>query len=550
VVIYFNDPDPVEESVDTGPVDAQIEALVEESVEEPVQEPKQGVVREIDLLALQGEDSEFLFQGVQVPAKDYDWIRFYLEPEPGASAPPLSNFATSSFIEFENDYRENLIIPGGLQAGLQLVSGFTVPEDDSVAFTVDFDLRNAIQKDEQFEGYHRMRRALRLVDNSNVGVITGTVDPTLFPSGYTCNENAKICPGLSVVVYAVDSDQNGGDPEEAESEKMQAAAVLEDPLTTANVRYRQVNGSWEYRYTVGFLNVRVLGGQVVGLEPFRREVLQVEGHDQAGAAVNGGGHHMPVIGVRQLDGRDQMLEAGDQAVADVGVHQRPRPLQVFGLQVWPLLQNVTRPLVVDHVRPTRPVQIGQCQAHQQVAQRCRVEHARVVDGRDRSRRQASIGIEWFVIQATGAPGRATHADSWKSQRIDHGTNVVSRTDVMARDFVSGGRVGGDCDHFRWIHRRSRAEPVAGDRRPLRQRDVAGAEIERRQADERLRSRLVDDQHIAAAIGEDDDRLRFHRVSVEDVRIGAVCDAMPVPILQNCGVVKRSTFISRAGVRAL
>jgi hypothetical protein len=257
VVIYFNDPDPVEESVDTGPVDAQIEALVEESVEEPVQEPKQGVVREIDLLALQGEDSEFLFQGVQVPAKDYDWIRFYLEPEPGASAPPLSNFATSSFIEFENDYRENLIIPGGLQAGLQLVSGFTVPEDDSVAFTVDFDLRNAIQKDEQFEGYHRMRRALRLVDNSNVGVITGTVDPTLFPSGYTCNENAKICPGLSVVVYAVDSDQNGGDPEEAESEKMQAAAVLEDPLTTANVRYRQVNGSWEYRYTVGFLNAGI-----------------------------------------------------------------------------------------------------------------------------------------------------------------------------------------------------------------------------------------------------------------------------------------------------
>ena len=34
---------------------------------------------------------------------------------------------------------------------------------------------------------------------------------------------------------------------------------------------------------------------------------------------------------------------------------------------------------MNHVRPTRPVQVGQCQAHQQVAQRCRIEHARILD---------------------------------------------------------------------------------------------------------------------------------------------------------------------------
>jgi hypothetical protein len=48
--------------------------------------------REIDLLALQGEESEFLFEGVEVPAGNYDWIRFYLEPAPGASAPPCRIF--------------------------------------------------------------------------------------------------------------------------------------------------------------------------------------------------------------------------------------------------------------------------------------------------------------------------------------------------------------------------------------------------------------------------------------------------------------------------
>jgi hypothetical protein len=90
-------------------------------------------------------------------------------------------------------------------------------------------------------------------------------------------------------------------------------------------------------------------------------------------------YHMPVIWVRQIDGWDQMLKAGDQAVADVGVHQRPSPLQVSGFQVWPLLQDVALPLVVDHLRPPRPVEVGQREAHQEVAQRSRVEHACVVD---------------------------------------------------------------------------------------------------------------------------------------------------------------------------
>jgi hypothetical protein len=197
-------------------------------------------VREIDLLALQGGKSAFLFEEIEVPAGDYDWIRFYLEPEPGASAPPLSNFLTSSYIEFKNGHTANLIIPGGLQAGLQLVSGFNVPEGGSVSYTVDFDLRNMIQATDEFGGgYYRMRRALRLVDNSNVGVITGIVDHELFPVDYACDgitddENVLTCPGLFVAVYGDETS----------------------PLTTATVHYQPLEGSqnWEHRYTVGFLS--------------------------------------------------------------------------------------------------------------------------------------------------------------------------------------------------------------------------------------------------------------------------------------------------------
>jgi hypothetical protein len=205
-------------------------------------------VREIDLLALQGEDSEFLFEDLEVPAGEYAWIRFYLEPEPGASSPPLSNFLTSSYIESKSGHTANLIIPGGLQAGLQLVSGFTVPEGGSASFTADFDLRNMIRPDEEFEGYYRMRRALRLVDNSTVGVITGIVDPLLLPDGYTCDgvtddENVLTCPGLFVAVY-------GGE-----------TSMGADPLTTATVHYQFLEGpeNWEHRYTVGFLSEGIYG---------------------------------------------------------------------------------------------------------------------------------------------------------------------------------------------------------------------------------------------------------------------------------------------------
>ena len=213
------------------------------------------------MLTLQGENSEPLFEEVEVPTGDYAWIRFYLEPEEGASAPPLSNFATSSYIEFVGGDKANLIIPGGLQAGLQLVSGFTVPEGGSVSFTVDFDLRNMIRPDSRFEGYYRMRRALRLVDNSTVGVITGTVAPALFPPDYACDENTPICPGLSVFVYNAGPLEEGAEPEQGSDadeggDTTVEVLSVEEPLTTANVVYKYVEatGQWEHRYTVGFLS--------------------------------------------------------------------------------------------------------------------------------------------------------------------------------------------------------------------------------------------------------------------------------------------------------
>lgn len=205
-------------------------------------------VREIDLLALQGEESEFLFEDEEIPAGEYNWIRFYLEPDPEASGPPVSNFATSSYILFADGNRDNLVIPGGLQQGLQLVSGFTVPAGGVISLTVDFDLRTAIRPSE-FEGYHRLRRALRVVDNSEVGVISGAVEPDILPDDLVCvrlsdSHDYDTCPGVAVYVFEGDTTpQNIQDSDG-------------DPVTTANIRFEHDSetGEWEYRYTAGFLS--------------------------------------------------------------------------------------------------------------------------------------------------------------------------------------------------------------------------------------------------------------------------------------------------------
>jgi len=251
VVIYFDEPTTDQELVD--PPEGETETSPEVAVQDVDSEATQGAVREIDLLTLQGENSEFLFEEVEVPAGDYAWIRFYLEPDELASAPPLSNFATSSYIEDEKGNRAQLIIPGGLQAGLQLVSGFAVPEGGSVSFTVDFDLRNMIRPDNRFEGYYRMRRALRLVDNSKVGVITGAINVLSYPElsevAATCTQDGDRCPGLSVSVFNAGPGEEGAD---TEGGTLVEATSVDEPLTTANVFFNYSEA--EYGYTVGFLS--------------------------------------------------------------------------------------------------------------------------------------------------------------------------------------------------------------------------------------------------------------------------------------------------------
>jgi hypothetical protein len=76
-----------------------------------------------------------------------------------------------------------LRVPSGDQSGLKMNRGFTLPAEGSVALTVDFDLRKSIHAPPGQQGSgmnctqgYLMRPVLRLVQDSEVGAVAGTVD--------------------------------------------------------------------------------------------------------------------------------------------------------------------------------------------------------------------------------------------------------------------------------------------------------------------------------------------------------------------------------------
>jgi hypothetical protein len=181
--------------------------------------------RTIDLLALQGGDVASLLDGETVLSGLYDWIRLKVV---------TSQSTLDSYLEKSGGEKFPLYVPSGSQSGLKLVRGFTVPVNGSASFTIDFDLRKSVvdPSSGSFTGYY-LKPALRLVDNAQVGGITGTVAL----SALCATPN-----GPSVYVYA----GNGVTPDDIDN-----AGV--EPVTTAAVKETSV-GSGVYTYKAAFLS--------------------------------------------------------------------------------------------------------------------------------------------------------------------------------------------------------------------------------------------------------------------------------------------------------
>ncbi|MDH4105353.1 MAG: DUF4382 domain-containing protein, partial [Gammaproteobacteria bacterium] len=147
--------------------------------------PKDGVAfsrdfttpKTLDVLALQGTARAMLLDGETVPAGEYEWMRLKVNADPAQR---------DSYVTIGGEECE-MRIPSGAETGLKLVRGFTVGVGTITDFTIDFDLRKSVVQPPGQRAdatscngqMYMLKPALRIVDNLQVGTITGTVDSSL-----------------------------------------------------------------------------------------------------------------------------------------------------------------------------------------------------------------------------------------------------------------------------------------------------------------------------------------------------------------------------------
>lgn len=129
----------------------------------------------IDLMNQSGTASAVLFNQ-PIPAGSYGQIRLMVVADGNPS---------NSYIMLSDGTMHGLQVPSGAETGLKLVTGFNVPSSGVVDYTIDFDLRQAITCPPGQAPACILKPVERLVDNTAVGNIQGTVSPTLVPTGCT-----------------------------------------------------------------------------------------------------------------------------------------------------------------------------------------------------------------------------------------------------------------------------------------------------------------------------------------------------------------------------
>jgi len=193
--------------------------------------------RKVNLLDYQGANAAPLLIDEEVTAGSYEWMRLGIDAVRGSNGGAGETGGVecdggASYIVMEDGTVNNLYVPSGANTGLKLVGGFTVPANGSPNFTAEFDLARSITAPPGLDPDVVMRPVIRLVNNTDVGTLTGVVDTDL--------ATADGCePSVNVFADGVTLNPIGTD---------------DDPVATAMV-YEQTNndGSVSWNYTIGFM---------------------------------------------------------------------------------------------------------------------------------------------------------------------------------------------------------------------------------------------------------------------------------------------------------
>lgn len=125
--------------------------------------------QKIDLLSLQSGNTLTLLDDIDVEPGSYR-VRLKLHKDD-------DNELDNSIVLNEGGAEHELTIPSGDQRGIQLDKAIVVPANGSANYTIDFDVRKSIVKRGQDHNY-LLKPILRIVDNSESGSISGTIDDT------------------------------------------------------------------------------------------------------------------------------------------------------------------------------------------------------------------------------------------------------------------------------------------------------------------------------------------------------------------------------------
>jgi hypothetical protein len=186
--------------------------------------------RGFDLLTLQNGNAATLLPDATVPAGEYEWVRLMVDPTPD-----------SSYV-VDATGQHGLRIPSGMQTGLKLIRGFTMPAGGRADFTIDFLLDKSIIAPPGQSPNYQMKPVLRMTDNVEAGTLAGSfAAPTLAA--------IPACAGKAPTVYLYEGTAVAPDDIFNPADGSADTAPTVDPLVTTTATL--VSGV--YTYKIAFL---------------------------------------------------------------------------------------------------------------------------------------------------------------------------------------------------------------------------------------------------------------------------------------------------------
>ena len=179
----------------------------------------------INLLALQGQDSFQMLSNAILPAGQYDWIRLNVNA--------INDGVLDSYIKLDDNSVHELDIPSDSESGLKIIGGLEVIANTPTNMTIDFDLRKSIVM--TGEELYKLKPVLKLVDDSAVSSISGTVQVSALIDS-SCPDNDP-STGNAVYLYSglntTADDVDDIDPE---------------PVASALLKLNNLTGIYEYEF--------------------------------------------------------------------------------------------------------------------------------------------------------------------------------------------------------------------------------------------------------------------------------------------------------------